>query len=1146
MNKKSLKMNGEIIMGVWEKMKKFVRVILLILLVLISLPQNVYAQEFNEPRLDILITTDKENYSVGDDIKYTIKLINKSNFIAKNINIKYELPETIKIGNNNLSENIKIMPINDVKEYSIYGQVIQNGNHTINVSVDHEVANTSDNSDYGFMLGTLLISGALLILIIKTKNKKKRVKVLLVFILTGSILTSTFGSVLAEEVEYKQQSYSVEKEFMINNQKNIMKFSYTADFISQGNGEIKLDQKLNEDDIYISKEEQVYLSGSAYDPDGIAKIEYHIDDMSGNKQDGNIPISNKWKVSLEIDDGTALMQLVLTDKLGGTTYLNFKIAKLSDEIQLSENTYVLSDKEVSDFEDAYVDCVLFDNKTPEDTTDDGMYIVLDKGKQFTKNIISKESNPNIGDIIYITPNNKITNGLTSKIIDIINPSSVEFNERYTELNEINNLDDNNYVVIKLVTPTYQELIKKDCLIYSENETMKSDNILFFNLPDGTNILDKSNNQYSRSTRSNDGLISILPSITLGNDGFQLSYDNVLYDADDDPKTEADQLRFKASIKMDHFSIVKSVFEYKIEDIIPREMGFDFDYDYDFDAKLTLGGSINTKNLVKKINNKFQKASIATEEPSLNKVWSFGNYHLSGVKMDKEIYLGCIGIQLGTGITTFGTFGNQQRRSAAPIIMINFVIDLEGELKATASYVSNYHTYNVESFRVEKKNFNGLFGKLDEAKNYLTGNILGLYDYHFGAKSYKSRIDKKSEPVLKKSFKLNGEMDVSLGAGANVGIMWLGIQPATIGVSVGAEMNGKANINADFVNGKVTENEIDGKLSLKAGLYAKAALRLMIENSKEGSKQKFGFDWYKKWWLFSPINKEFSFSNKTDINLNVYDNEKDKNLIKESKYIVELEKDNKKTTSDLSTGKCNFKNMVVGEYKIRVYDDENKLIYSNEINITKDFKIIDIYLEIKDVNLPTIGKGDYKIKRKPNTISGVNLEAIEDSVVSYYIDNIDSENTQYKINIKKGQVLPAFDLLEITIHSGQFKFVVWGDDKLNEIISISNLAHEAVYGFTLNAGEKLTVDNQKYNGDINYNRTTFWGKTSSTASGKEIFTDYWWNKYIGWEVNTTEYEIKPKMEFWCPLYSYKKREYQLTSGSMDIYIRYEIKDNLVFY
>ncbi len=133
-------------------------------------------------------------------------------------------------------------------------------------------------------------------------------------------------------------------------------------------------------------------------------------------------------------------------------------------------------------------------------------------------------------------------------------------------------------------------------------------------------------------------------------------------------------------------------------------------------------------------------------------------------------------------------------------------------------------------------------------------------------------------------------------------------------------------------------------------------------------------------------------------------------------------------------------------------------------------------------------------------------------------------------------------VDITVESGNMEIISLWESNIE--LSVKDLGHKAVYGWILNAGDTLLIDNKYYDGNIVSNSVTVHGGAVTDNMVLTKKTDYWWNKYIGWDIN--EYEYKDK---WTEWYSYSescnKVQYKVLEGTVKVYIDYNDKDRIDF-
>lgn len=175
--------------------------------------------------------------------------------------------------------------------------------------------------------------------------------------------------------------------------------------------------------------------------------------------------------------------------------------------------------------------------------------------------------------------------------------------------------------------------------------------------------------------------------------------------------------------------------------------------------------------------------------------------------------------------------------------------------------------------------------------------------------------------------------------------------------------------------------------------------------------------------------------------------------------------------------------------------------------------------------------------------GYRLKAGNGCIVSYEDGN---NNLKFKEVLSEGTTIDIVrdDKLNITIESGTMYIYCWDPEDQDNQLYVEDLGHEAVYGYVLSAGESLTLDNQYYDAHINSNSVYVYGGMEEGASITRHTTDYWWNKYIGFDVSENTYNNQGPRT-WCEsISSCNKTEYTVISGNIKIYMHYEDKDKLV--
>lgn len=172
------------------------------------------------------------------------------------------------------------------------------------------------------------------------------------------------------------------------------------------------------------------------------------------------------------------------------------------------------------------------------------------------------------------------------------------------------------------------------------------------------------------------------------------------------------------------------------------------------------------------------------------------------------------------------------------------------------------------------------------------------------------------------------------------------------------------------------------------------------------------------------------------------------------------------------------------------------------------------------------------------------------VASYIAYNYENKIRQivYKENIGN-EFVESFGTsgIDITIEEGQMEIVsLWNEtEEEKSELFVSDLGHPVVFGKILNKGDSLTIENEYFNGHIGSNSVMVYGEAVTEDNiVRTTRTDYWWNRYMGWEIEETSSE-----DSFTSFYTYCEScniiEYTVLEGKVKVFIKYEDKDKLIF-
>lgn len=131
-----------------------------------------------------------------------------------------------------------------------------------------------------------------------------------------------------------------------------------------------------------------------------------------------------------------------------------------------------------------------------------------------------------------------------------------------------------------------------------------------------------------------------------------------------------------------------------------------------------------------------------------------------------------------------------------------------------------------------------------------------------------------------------------------------------------------------------------------------------------------------------------------------------------------------------------------------------------------------------------------------------------------------------------------DELKIDLYSGKVRlYQSKNGTNPQKLYIIKKLEHPILWNITLKEGETITFNNKNYNGDIIAYPVMIKGivDDDKDVHVEESDTDYWWNKYIGFDVSVNNDKISSS--FWTIIKSYHKIQYKVVSGEISFYILY---------
>lgn len=822
---------------------------------------GIYAQE--EQNVSIKIETNKQDYEANDEISYKITIHNKSGKSADNVTVRLNLPESVIITDTDgristtyvlwehykldIDETLTLNASGTVQNY--YIPPSENSDSTVNspsVIVDAEKQplkntnksdekntnaaivkshktnkqiNTSDQSDIQSNIIILLISGGLIIYILKYDRKKKTIKTIIVFSITSTSIFSVCN-ISASEEKIIQYHANAEIINTFNGRNAVSKVEASMDVILNSNAIILVENEKNNNHTITTYDESISITGTANDPDGINKIDYKVYKDGQMYDSGTAKGTENWNFSTKPQIGDSEIRIYCIDKKGNSTHINANLHRYSKEVVLHDNVITPEEKEVSNLSECIVDTY---------ETEEGMYIIFDKSKinEETTTLLQKNT------VLCIEPCNAFLTGITLKVADILEPSKVNFGKDYIYPNGMKEYTDASYTVALMRTPTYPELFKSDVSINLNDAKVDKDDPIAFAIGGNGEPLDyekKLRDKYTlklnRESKKLD-ISALMPEIEINDNSFLLKADNrVFYDADGDYNTQNDQIVYSGKFGIDNLQLSGGV-DWTLTDfdLFPKQFKTDIDYDFVKQMGFTYKGEMDLKDIVKEANKELND--------NFENKKNFLGFNIQGIDLDTQIYLGSIGVRIAPTFTTVnGNLHDISNQSLIPVVVFSFVMNVEGNIYAKASLTYDDSSHTKMGMNVQRDGYIGQMGTQAENRGQIHSDALG-YSLDLYSKNGKSATQMDIEPDAELNFNAEGHMTTKVGLGGNAGLMIFGIMPASLGLSIDAEGEAQGNLDATFYDKKDPIFKVEGSYSIEVLMNFNYAVKIMCQFGENG-------------------------------------------------------------------------------------------------------------------------------------------------------------------------------------------------------------------------------------------------------------------------------------------------------------------------
>ncbi len=207
-----------------KKLTKFFSVALVILSILCCFNITVFATETAQDGLSAIITSDKESYNSGEDIKLNLKVTNTNDYEISNVSLEALLPDGLKLKNEQDTTAKTVDKLGSGESISLNLVVIKDETSAGNT----ESSNQNNNSNGKAVVNTgsvlyslgaiLLVAGLSLVVIFILRRKKMANKIMSLILCASMIIPITGITILnTKAVEPENKSFTVKQKISVNN-----------------------------------------------------------------------------------------------------------------------------------------------------------------------------------------------------------------------------------------------------------------------------------------------------------------------------------------------------------------------------------------------------------------------------------------------------------------------------------------------------------------------------------------------------------------------------------------------------------------------------------------------------------------------------------------------------------------------------------------------------------------------------------------------------------------------------------------------------------------------------------------------------------------------------------------------------------------
>ena len=535
--------------------------------------------------------------------------------------------------------------------------------------------------------------------------------------------------------------------------------------------------------------------------------------------------TTEWKFSnIPLDIGTNYLTIMAMCVDGSVFTTEVNAVRYSSEIKLADNVVPINPNieeeyiEIQQIYDQIIDVWTEDFDT-EDTSDDELCLAMYESNPLYQKVLSGAIKE--GDVIYIPENEFFLTGFTvtylyaddnyvgevegyeASICQVMHVTGAGYADLFNNEQDICisavEIDEENPIAFVYFPYAVEEMnlyaMQTMTLADAGGDEPQSTEV-----PEETDEDIVEGRKFQYQNISPEKIKVTFEGELLSKYGLKVELDElVIFDFDGKGSTKNDRLSLSGEIGLEdinatiglemhpEFLSLESV-------IIPKQVTAILDYTKKNEIKVSYGGSVELKELIK-----YYKLGFDNKA----EVKLFGqDVELEGVDTSGRIYLASVGINL---VTMTGCYIKDLGKQVEPMVVINLYEMLDGSIEAEAYLSIETETYYKSGFNFQQTEFEGKLGSIVENRG--TTNIpitipklsvLGK-ESEYELNIYDMKCKSKEEPTQVPGWSINtgieGKASLDSGLGIGIGTMICGIIPASFdaNISIGNSLSGKGSV-----------------------------------------------------------------------------------------------------------------------------------------------------------------------------------------------------------------------------------------------------------------------------------------------------------------------------------------------------------------